>query len=118
MAKSQALATRDPRDEPFEKFQAQDEPPYSSHRHSSRSENGETFDQITRKEKKKKQCWLEHEWAQNNFGFIPGTNINAPNIASTACKDLSHITCFNYDKKGQYAIKFPKPKKDKDALED
>ena len=25
-------------------------------------------------------------------------NVNAPNVASTARKDLSHLTCFNSDK--------------------
>ena len=42
-----------------------------------------------------KQCRLKHE------------RTNAPNIVSTARKDLSHLTCFNSDKKGHYATKCP-----------
>ena len=40
----------------------------------------------------------------------PAVGVHAPNVASTACKDLSHLTCFNSDKKGHYATKCPKPK--------
>ena len=29
-----------------------------------------------------------------------------PNIISTTCKDLSHTTCFNCEKKGHYATRF------------
>ena len=46
---------------------------------------------------------------------IPTTKVNAPNVTNTsnrALKDLSHITCFNYDKKGLYSAKCPKPRKD------
>ena len=39
----------------------------------------------------------------------------APNRAS---KNLSHITCFNSDKNGHYAIKCPKPKESKTTSED
>ena len=34
-----------------------------------------------------------------------------PNILSTARKDLSHITCFNCEKKGHYATRFSEPRK-------
>ena len=32
-----------------------------------------------------------------------------------ARKDLSHITCFNCDKKGHYATKYPELRKNSDA---
>ena len=40
------------------------------------------------------------------------------NVASTAFKDMSHLTCFNSDKKGHYATKCPEPRKDRDTSED
>ena len=48
----------------------------------------------------------------------PAVGIHVPNVASTARKDLNHLTCFNSDKKGHYAIKCPKPRKDRDISED
>ena len=36
-----------------------------------------------------KQYCLKHE------------RTNAPNVVSTACKDLTHLNCFNSDKRGQ-----------------
>ena len=35
---------------------------------------------------------------------IPAVNVHASNVASTACKSLSRLTCFNSDKKGHYVI--------------
>ena len=43
---------------------------------------------------------------------------NITNTSSGALKDLSHITYFNCDKKGYYATKCPKPRKDRETLED
>ena len=57
------------------------------------SKNGETSDKKAWK-KKKKQRWLEHEWARNDSGSAPTTKVNVPNLASTTRKDLSLITCF------------------------
>ena len=55
-------------------------------------------------------------WAgSKHTGFTPNTNVNALNIASTAYKDLIHITCFNCGKKGHYATKFSEPKKNWDS---
>ena len=54
VAKSQASATRDPREEPSKKAQTQDKPSHSSHPHSSRPENvGKTSNRKEKKEKKK-----------------------------------------------------------------
>ena len=50
-----------------------------------------------------------HERAWKNS--IPAVSIYASNVASTAHKDLSHLTCFNSDRKGHYATKCPKPRK-------
>ena len=51
-------------------------------------------------------CWYgEYKQAWNNSDSTSTTNVNAFNVSSTICKDLSHITCFNYDKKGHYTIK-------------
>ena len=44
--------------------------------------------------------------------------VHAPNVASTPCKDLSHLTCFNSDKKGHYVRKYPETRKDRDTSED
>ena len=76
--------------------QAQYKPP-----HSSQSESDKTSEKSFRKEKKE-QFRLRHERSI------------ALNVASTARKDLSHLTCFNSDKKGHYATKCPEPKKDRD----
>ena len=43
----------------------------------------------------------------------PAIGVHTPNVASTAHKDLSNLTCFNSDRKGHYATKCPKPKKNK-----
>ena len=104
VAKSQGSPMKDPRvEEP--KFRTQEATsPY-------RPESTETSDRKTRKERKK-QRRLEHEWARNNSGSAPTTKVNAPNVASTTRKDLSHITCFNCDQKGHYATQCPEPKRD------
>ena len=91
----------DPRDKPSEKALAQYNPPHSLHPHSSRSENSETSDKKVSKEKKQRR--LGYERVQNESGSTPATDVNAPNVTSTfgrACKDLSQITSYNYDKKG------------------
>ena len=42
-----------------------------------------------------------------------------PNIISTSRKDLSHITYFNYEKKGYYATRFSEPeRKTSDSFDD
>ena len=110
MAKSQASATWDPRDDPSEKTQTQasstwdpwDEPSEKAQykpTHSSRSENGETSGRKARKEKKK-----HRRQKQARKDPTPAT--------SRARKDLSHITCFNRDQKGHYATKCPEPKRE------
>ena len=43
---------------------------------------------------------------------------NVTNTSSGALKDLSHITCFNCDKKGHYATKCPEPRKTSDSFDD
>ena len=99
----QASVTWDPWDKPsISSKKAQHEPPYSLHQHFLCSEKGEISDQTTRKEMKKKQRRLEHEWARNVSGSIPATNVNAPNVA----KGLSRtwvIISFNCDKMDHYA---------------
>ena len=112
VAKFQALSTWDSWDKPSKK--ARYKPPHFSHLHFLRSKNGKTSDKKARKEKKR-QRRLEYEQAQNDSGSTPTTNVNAPNVTTTARQDLSHITCFNCDKKGHYATKCSKPMKDRDA---
>ena len=103
VTKSHASSARDPRDEPSEK--AQYKPPHSSRPHFLRSKNGETSDRKARKEKKKHR---RQEQARKDS--TPATG--------GACKDLSHITHFNCDKKGHYADKCTEPRKDQNASED
>ena len=113
VAKPQALATQDPRDELSEKVQAQDKPPRSSHPHSLRSKNGKTSDKEARKEKKK-QRRLDHERARKDSG-TPATGVHAPNAASTpggARKDLNQITCYNCNEKGHYSRNCSEPRRD------
>ena len=55
-------------------------------------------------------------WPQKDS--TPAASVHAPNVASTAREDLSHITCFNYDQNGHYATKCPKPRKNRDTSED
>ena len=112
----QASATRNPWDKPSASFKkAQYESPHSLHQHFSCSKKGKIFDQITQKEKKKKQSWLKYEWAQKNSGSISATNVNASNVGSTfgrARKALSQIICFNYIKKEHHPKNCSKPKRD------
>ena len=92
---------------------------HSLYPHFLRLEIGETSNKKAWK-KKKKYRRLEHEWAQNNSSSAPTTKVNALNVtnsSSGARKDLNHITCFNYDKKGHYVTKSPKSRKDRDVLE-
>ena len=91
VAKFQA-STRDP----------QDEPPRFSYPHSSRSKNSETSEKSFRKEKKK-QRRLDHKQARKDSTSDAG--VHTSNVTSMARKDLSHITCFNCNKKGHYATK-------------
>ena len=79
-------STRDPQDHSSAPFtwHLQDEPPRSLHQpslhpHFLRSESGKTFEKGFWKEKKN-QCCLKHE------------RTNSPTVASTARKDLSHLT--------------------------
>ena len=102
-AKSQDSPMKDPKVEEPKSWTQEATSPY--HPKSTK-----TFDRKTQKERKK-QCHLEHKRAQNDSGSAP-TTINVPNISSTTCKDLSHITCFNYDQKGHYTTQCPKPKRD------
>ena len=121
LSSSKASATWDPWDKQFASSKkAQLDPPYFLYPHFLRSENGETSNKKTWK-KKKKQRWLEHEWARNDFGSAPTTKVNASIVTSTssgARKDVNHITCFNCDKKSHYATKSPKSRKDRDVSED
>ena len=48
---------------------------------------------------------MEYKQAQNNSGFTLTLKLNAFNIASITCQDLSRITYFNYDQKGHNATK-------------
>ena len=45
----------------------------------------------------------------------PAAGIYAPNVTSMARKNLSHITCFNYNKKSHYTTKCLEPRKDSNA---
>ena len=90
--------------------------PYSSHLYFSRFENSKAFDKETWKEKKKKQRWLKHKRAQNNFGSIFATNVNTHNVVTTpgrARKALSQINCFNYIEKEHYPRNYSKLKRDR-----
>ena len=64
----------------------------------------------------KRQRCSDHERAWKDS--TPAVSVHAPNVDSTARKDLSYLTCFNSDKNGHYATKSPKPKKNRDTSED
>ena len=113
VAKSKASPTRDSRDKTSAYSEkAQYKPPHSSHQYSSRSENGETFDKETRKEKKRTQRCREAE--QGGKGSTPVTGVDASSTAGRTRprrKNLSQITCYKCNKKGHYATKYPEPKR-------
>ena len=90
----------------------QNEPPRSSHPHSSWSESDKISEKSFWKEKKK-QRHLDHE--QTRKDSTPNTGVHTLNVASMAHKDLSYITYFNYNKKSHYMTKYLKAKKDSDA---
>ena len=72
----------------------------------SRSDSSKTFEKKARKEKKKKY----HREYNRDSGTL-ATNVNADNVTSSGVpKDMSLITCFNYDKTGHQARNCPKPK--------
>ena len=48
------------------------------------------------------------------INFSLGTNING--TTGGVCKDLSHITCFNYNKKSHYASTYNGYMKDYNIL--
>ena len=80
--------------------------------HSSRSENGEISDKKAQKKKKKQSC-LDHERARRDSGSTPAANVNAYNVSSGVCKDLSQIKYFNCNKKGHYSRNCPEPRMSK-----
>lgn len=67
------------------------------------------FGKKSRREKKEQHC-LQQAW---NSG-TPTTNANVAHNGRIQnvkkCKDLSHITCFNYDKKCHYTDKYLEPR--------
>lgn len=65
-------------------------------------------------EKEAVQPCLNHEQVQKDF--ILTAVVNSSNVYNIACKDLSHLTCLNIDKKGHNITKYLKPKRK--ALED
>ena len=104
----------EPCDEFSDKTQTHQAQNKSTPSNSSRLDSGETSGKKARKEKKKKY----HQEHKNDSG-TPATGVNADNVASgRAPKELSHITCFNCDKKGHYADKYPERRKDRDTSED
>ena len=90
----------------------QNEPPRSSHPHSLRSKSGKTSERDFRREKKK-QRHLDHE--QTRKDSTPDAGVHAPNVTSTAHKDLSHTTYFNCNKKGHYTTKCLEARKNSNA---
>ncbi|MCJ1345955.1 hypothetical protein MMC31_004165, partial [Peltigera leucophlebia] len=50
--------------------------------------------------------------------FSPAANANTTNARKAKSRDLSHITCFNCDKKGHYANGCPERRKDQNVSED
>ena len=105
MSKSQASSTWDLWDEPsLEKALASNKPP-----HSSRSENGNTSNKKTWKEKKKKQRCRDAEQAGKDL-----TSAIAVNTSSTKThfwrKDSSLITYYNCNKKGHYTDQCSEPR--------
>ena len=60
-----------------------------------------------------KQRRLDHEQARKDSTSDAG--VYAPNVTSTACKDLSHITCFNCNKKSHYTTNCLEARKDNDV---
>lgn len=86
-----------------------------SYLHFSWPENGEISQKNFWKEKKK-QRQLDHKWAQKDS--IQAAGIHASNVTSRISKNLSYLTCLNNEKKSYYAIKYLKPKKEKNNLKD
>ena len=97
-------STRDPRDE----SSASSTWHLRTSPYTPRTQSGKTSDKKTRKEKEKHRCQ-----EQTRKDSTPTVGIHAPNVASTTCKDLSHVTCFNSGKKGHYRTKYPKPRKNR-----
>lgn len=77
-------------------------------RHVPCNQSGKT---PNKKTWKKKEKYRRQKQTQKNPTITVG--IYASNVASTACKDLSHVTYFNSGKKGHYGTKCPKLKKNK-----
>ena len=110
---SKRQSGREPRNESSDKTQTHQAQNKSTPSNSLQLDSGETSGKKARK-KKKKYCQED----KNDSG-TPTTGVNADNVVSgRASKDLSHITCFNRDKKGHYADKFPEHRKDHDMSED
>lgn len=85
----------------------------------------ETSNKKLRGEKKERYC---QEQGPDQNSRSPPTSVGMTNtldraLKGGACnggvrKDLSHITCFNCDKKCHYADKCPEPRKGRDVEED
>lgn len=72
---------------------------------SLRPNNNGSFEKKARKEKKEKYC---QEYKKDLNISITDVNINDV-TSSRVLKDMSLITCFNYNKTGHYVRSYPKP---------
>lgn len=104
----------DPRvEEPKTRTSTQGDEPSHSDKPSARPEKvGEISGKKSRRERKE-----QHRLQRARNSGTPTTGVNTV-LNGGAHKDLSHITCFNCDKKGHYADKCPDPREDRDAAED
>ena len=73
-----------------------------------RSESTESSEKA-RKEKKKK--WLKERKEKKAKNTTPASGSNATNAGGKKKKDLSQITCYNYNKSGHYASSCPESSK-------
>ena len=76
----------------------------------SASTNPEPFDKA-KKDKKKKQHRDERDSREPKDSTTPAFRVNAAEVGGKRKrrnkKDVSEITCFNYNKKGHYSNKCP-----------
>ena len=104
MAKSQASSTRNPRDNLVKK-----PPPFLIPKpsNSSPNESSETSDKkVWREKKKHRRLDQQRDQGQKDSSSTPATGAN-----SGTWKDMSQITYFNCDKKGQYSRNCSEPRK-------
>ena len=105
VAKLQASSTQEPHDNPIKKPPLLSAPKLSN---SLPAESSETSDKKTWREKKKHQRLdQQRDLSRKDTSSTPAIGAN-----SGTRKDMSQITCFNFNKKGHYSRNCSEPRKD------